>query len=143
MSNNSQHPRNNKALKIDFTDARTQGVVFTRTQGVFLSQGHRASSYHKDTGRLLITRTQGVFLSQGHRASSYHKDTGSLLITRTQGIFLSQGHRESSYHKDTGSLITRTQGVLSQGHRESSSLSSVNHRPTLSHQLWLSLLMNS
>ena len=102
MLNDSQHPWNNKALKIDFTDARTQGVFFTSTQGIFFSQehrkfssqGHRASFYQKDTGRLLITRTQGIFLTR----------TQGFFFTRTQGFFFTriQG----------GGFFTRKQGVL-------------------------------
>ena len=57
----SQHPRNNKALKIHFTDARTQGVFFTRTHGVF------------------FTRTQGVFFTR----------IQSVIFKRSQDIFSS------------------------------------------------------
>ena len=63
----SQHPRNNKALKIHFTDARTQGVFFTRTHGVF------------------FTRTQGVFFTR----------IQSVIFKRSRDISL-VGYRASS-----------------------------------------------
>ena len=62
MLNDSQHPRNNKALKIDFTDARTQGgLLVTWTQGDFFTKFPRFKNCcsHKELHK--IFKFQGLF----------------------------------------------------------------------------------